>query len=63
MRIKKYGDDKMTFIFAAAVILTAVYTISYAVFEAKNKHYLSCAATTAVCICEIALSVVMLVVK
>lgn len=51
------------FIFALIIILTVIYTASYAVFEAKNKNYLSCAATFVVCICEVALPVVMILMK
>lgn len=53
----------MIVIYAIVIILTAVYTASYAVYEAKSKHYLSCAATVGVCIAEIALPVVMLILR
>ena len=54
----------MIVIYALVIILIAVYTASYAMYEAKSKqHYLSCAATVGVCVLEIALPVVMLILR
>lgn len=53
----------MIVIYALVIILTAVYTASYAVVEAKSKHYLSCAATIGVCVLEVALPVAMLILR
>lgn len=51
------------FVFAIVLILSEIYTVSYAVYEAKNKKYLSCVFTAAVCVCEAVLAAVIMIIK
>lgn len=50
-------------VFAIVLILSEIYTVSYAVYEAKNKKYLSCVFTAAVCVCEAVLAAVIMIIK